>query len=253
MPESSGNISLHSKQSVPVPEVRSIRQSGANAQASPSESFAASEKPQTPIADTAVSSKLLKTNKRMLQHTDSSAAGKTPTDSTKPVEAPISEEAPSAINASKALVQQGIIRCIINRPDGEETTRLRSRPDGSQKSGVWVKGNAWVAQGEVVEVLRKDFVGENGFAFIRTANNTEGFVRSDYIEVESKNCERSSLKKQKQMKHTDDSIAARRASFASIPHASTELSETIDCSPSQVVSRPSRIASSAFFTFFRRI
>ena len=187
----------------PVPDLKSE----AAAQQPPSKRFVACEKPQTPIADSVASSKPVKTNKRSFQHADSSAAGKTLTESTKPDEAPIAEEATTAINASKTHVQQGTIRCIINRPDGEETTRLRSRPDGSQKTGVWVKGNVSVGQGEVVEVLRKDSAGETGFAFIRTANNTEGFVRSDYIGATS----------------------------------IREMADTIDCSPAQVVSDQSTI------------
>ena len=140
-------------------------------------------KSHTLMTDSVASSKPVKTNKRSLQQAvESSAAGKTPTESTKPDEAPIAEEATSAINASKTHIQQGTIsRCIINRPDGEETTRLLSRPDGSQKTGVWVQGNVSAGQGEVVEVLRKDSAGKTGFAFNRTADNTEGFVRYEYI------------------------------------------------------------------------
>ena len=70
-----------------------------------------------------------------------------------------------------------------------------------------MKGNVSVGQGEVVEVLRKDSAGETGFAFIRTANNTEGFVRSEYIGATS----------------------------------NTEMTDTIDCSPAQVVPDQSTI------------
>ena len=217
-----------------MPEFRSTR------------GFVTLPKSQTPIADSVASNKPVKTNKRSLQHADSSAAGKTPTESTKPDEAPIAEEATSAINASKTHIQQGTIRCIINRPDGEETTRLRSRPDGSQKTGVWVKGNVSVGQGEVVEVLRKDSAGETGFAFIRTANNTEGFVRSEHLQsanVETKDFEPRSHKKQN---CTDVSIAAHpnscnKYSLASVSHVNTEMTDTIDCSPAQVVPYQSTI------------
>ena len=95
-------------------------------------------------------------------------------------------------------------------------------------------------QGEVVEVLRKDSAGETGFAFIRTANNTEGFVRSELLQsanVETKNAEPRFHKKQNS---SDVSIAAHpnlcnKYSFASVSHANTEMTDTIDCSPAQVV------------------
>ena len=173
-----------------------------------------------------------KTNKRPSQYLNEKL-----TKSSKPesIEAPPThEEATSAINAPRSHMKQGndgtSAKHVINRRDGEETTRLRNCPDGSSRNGVWVKGNASVGQGEVVEVIRKDFAGEQGFAFIRTANNIEGFVRSEYIQS-------TILEVIKQSTSTDDRIAASHNTFiqsSCIPHASKENTESIDSSQTQV-------------------
>ncbi len=103
----------------------------------------------------------------------------------KPATASKAPAVPKGKPASKTTttkVTDSAIKYVIHRQDGEETTRLRNCPDGSTRNEVWAKGNASVSQGEVVEVLRRDSAGEKGFAFIRTASNTEGFVRSEYIQ-----------------------------------------------------------------------
>lgn len=48
---------------------------------------------------------------------------------------------------------------------------------------MWVDGRHCVADGDIVQVLRLNAEGEQGFAFIRIANNHEGFIRSQLLLV----------------------------------------------------------------------
>jgi hypothetical protein len=87
------------------------------------------------------------------------------------------------------LVNSTIQRCaskdsdhrIVNRQDGQETTRLRCRPENSTRSNVWLAGSTYVQQGEVVIVIRSNACAEEGFAFIRTKDGIEGFIRAEYV------------------------------------------------------------------------
>ena len=192
------------------------------------------------VVNTDDSSKPAKANKRQLQHQESSAADEKQTKSSKGVEAPVPKEAEASSSSSNTHTQSGVATHIIKRPDGEETTRLRNRPDGSQKNNVWVKGNASVSQGEVIEVLRKDSAGEQGFAFIRTASNTEGFVRSEYIHPKTLNSKDFPAHFHKKQKLSDDSIPVLHNSCLKktcvAPPAIKEVPDSIDCSPAQVAS-----------------
>ena len=210
-PESSAEVLLHSHKGVPEIERKK-------------RPFAF----ETPLVEDR-SSKPVKTSKRPFQH----ASSEKPTKSSKSVETtPPPEEAQIAISAPTTHVQQGkdsTARHVINRPDGEETTRLRNCPDGSSRNGVWVKGNASVGQGEVVEVLRKDFAGEEGFAYIRTGNNIEGFVRSEYIQ--------STILEGSQKPTSSHPVLASHKAFITnscIPHVIREEVDSIDCSSTQV-------------------
>ncbi len=71
----------------------------------------------------------------------------------------------------------------VHRSDGNPTTILRCRPDPARKPDVWVKGSPMVSQGETVSVLRMNAVNEEGFAWVRTASGSEGFLRSQYLTV----------------------------------------------------------------------
>jgi hypothetical protein len=212
--------------------------SDTSAKLQPSQPFVESKMHSNQDADTNGTSKHTRTSKRQLQHSKSSAEGEKLSEMNKPVRALTTEKACVVIGTSKnTQVQQGAIQHIINRTDGEETTRLRNRPDGSQKIGVWVKGNALVSQGEVVEVLRKDFVGEQGFAFIRTSNSIEGFVRSEYIQSTTSEAQDLHAKLVKKQKLNDNAFPVSRNSGTKsslIAHASKEATESIDCSPAQV-------------------
>jgi hypothetical protein len=73
------------------------------------------------------------------------------------------------------------MKCFINRPDQSESTMLRCRPDNSTADSVWVQGNSCVAQNEEIELIRLNSVDELGWAFVRTGDNVEGFVRAEYI------------------------------------------------------------------------
>jgi hypothetical protein len=216
--------------------------SDACAELQPSQSVVEPKVPSNQDADTKGNSKPVRTSKRQFQHPTSMTEDESLTKLSKTVEAPTTEKAAVAISTSKTQIQHGALRHIIRRPDGEETTRLRNRPDGSQKNGVWVKGNASVGQGEVVDLLRKDFAGEQGFAYIRTANNIEGFVRSEYIHSTT-----SSENVSKKQKSTDNYIAAMQKPSL-VAHASKDTIESIDCSPVQVVPKLELVQS--FFYLF---
>jgi hypothetical protein len=75
--------------------------------------------------------------------------------------------------------------CSIHRPDEAENTMLRCRPENSEKNSVWVKGKICVAQNEVVDVLRVNSAGETGWAFVKTSENVEGYIRAAYVEAPS--------------------------------------------------------------------
>ena len=60
---------------------------------------------------------------------------------------------------------------------------LRRRAEHSRDDGVWVDGRHCVADGDIVEVLRQDADGEQGFSFIRTAHNHEGYIRSQLLQL----------------------------------------------------------------------
>ncbi len=60
---------------------------------------------------------------------------------------------------------------------------LRRRADRSRDDSVWVDGRHCVANGDIVQVLRQDADGEQGFSLIRTAHNHEGFIRSQLLQL----------------------------------------------------------------------
>jgi hypothetical protein len=74
-----------------------------------------------------------------------------------------------------------MVKAVICRKDGSETTALRCRADNRDDNSVWVAKAAFVSQNEIVDVLRTNAAGESGFAFIRTSKDVEGFVKSEYI------------------------------------------------------------------------
>jgi len=73
-----------------------------------------------------------------------------------------------------------LVRSVV-RNDGQASTRLRLRPDISNGRDVWLPGGAFVEQGEKVIVVRSNADGEEGFAFIRTSQGVEGFIRAEYV------------------------------------------------------------------------
>jgi hypothetical protein len=210
--------------------------SDTTAELQPSLPCADSEMHSNQDADTSGNSKPVRTSKRQLQHPKSSAEGEKLAILSKAVESAAVEKAKVqvVISNSKTQTQQGAVRHIISRTDGEENIRLRNRPDGSQKNGIWVRGNASVSQGEVVEVLRIDFAAEQGFAFIRTANNIEGFVRSDYIRSTTTEAQNNPDKFHKKQKLNDDSTHLSQNPCV-VLNTRNQATESIDCSSPQVV------------------
>lgn len=81
------------------------------------------------------------------------------------------------------LLRQIMVKAAVCRKDGAETTALRCRAENSEDGSVWVAHGACVVQNEIVDVLRTNSSNEDGFAFIRTSKNVEGFVKSDYIQM----------------------------------------------------------------------
>ena len=67
--------------------------------------------------------------------------------------------------------------------DGESSTMLRKRPDSTRDASVWVEGGHCVSDDQVVQVLRLNAEGEQGFAWIRTPEGHEGFIRTDVLRV----------------------------------------------------------------------
>jgi hypothetical protein len=80
-----------------------------------------------------------------------------------------------------APAQRSPLPYIVHRSDGNPTTILRCRPDPARTSDVWVRGNPLVSQGETVTVIRMNAANEKGFAWVRTASGSEGFLRSEYL------------------------------------------------------------------------
>ena len=115
-----------------------------------------------------------------------------------------------------------IIKCPMNRADGCESTMLRCRPENSQKSNVWVQNKVCVAQNEEIEVLRVHAAGEFGWAFVRTAENVEGYLRAEYVGAPSaeileelaakKNCEANGEQHADILGKRDESGQVRRTS-----------------------------------------
>ena len=73
-----------------------------------------------------------------------------------------------------------LVRSVV-RSDGQASTLLRLRPDISKGRDVWLPGGAFVEQDEKVTVVRSNADGEEGFAFIRTSQGVEGFIRAEYV------------------------------------------------------------------------
>ena len=67
------------------------------------------------------------------------------------------------------------------RRDGVGTTLLRSKPDPSRSSDVFVVPSVTVSAGESVTVLRSNAAGEEGWSWVRTAANSYGFLKNDYL------------------------------------------------------------------------
>ena len=74
-----------------------------------------------------------------------------------------------------------ITKCVIHRSDEAESTMLRCCPEDSEHHSVWVKGEICVAPNEEIEVLRVNSAGEAGWAFVRTHENVEGYLRAAYV------------------------------------------------------------------------
>jgi hypothetical protein len=60
---------------------------------------------------------------------------------------------------------------------------LRRRADSSRDDSVWVEGKHCVDNSDIVQVLRHNAEGEQGFAWIRTQCGHEGFIRSELLRV----------------------------------------------------------------------
>ena len=91
---------------------------------------------------------------------------------------------PAALRRLAAARLMSNVACTqheVVRGDGQETTRLRCKPQDSNESDVWHSEGACVQQGERVVVLRLNAASEEGFAFIRTNDGVEGFIRSEYL------------------------------------------------------------------------
>jgi hypothetical protein len=76
------------------------------------------------------------------------------------------------------------LHLVAQRSDDIRGTLLRRRADTSQLSDVWADGKPEVMNGDVVEVLRMNAQGENGFSYIRIATvegPAEGFIQSCYL------------------------------------------------------------------------
>jgi hypothetical protein len=67
------------------------------------------------------------------------------------------------------------------RADNVGTTLLRSKPDSSRSSDVFVVPQAHVGVTESVMVLRSNAAGEEGWSWVRTAANDYGFLRNNYL------------------------------------------------------------------------
>jgi len=76
-----------------------------------------------------------------------------------------------------------MVKAAMCRQDGCDSTTLRRRAENSDVSSVWVAKRVSVSQNDIVEVLRTNAADEEGFACVRTAENVEGFVKTDYIKM----------------------------------------------------------------------
>ena len=63
------------------------------------------------------------------------------------------------------------IVAVHHRADSVGTTLLRSKPDPSRSSDVFVVSQARVGVAETVTVLRSNAAGEEGWSWLRTAAN----------------------------------------------------------------------------------
>lgn len=70
---------------------------------------------------------------------------------------------------------------VHRRTDSIATTLLRSKPDPSRRSDVFVVPNVEVRLGELVTVLRSNATREYGWSWVRTAANNYGFLKNDYL------------------------------------------------------------------------
>ena len=89
------------------------------------------------------------------------------------------------------LGSKSMVKGVVCRSDGAETTLLRCRAENTDESSVWVAKKASVSQNEMVEVLRTNASSEVGFTYIRTGKNIEGFVKSEYIQITKCSIQRS--------------------------------------------------------------
>jgi hypothetical protein len=76
-----------------------------------------------------------------------------------------------------------MVKGVLCRKDGSETTALRCRAENCEDNSVWVAKGACVSQNEIVDVLRTNATGEDGFTFIQTSENVQGFVKSEHINM----------------------------------------------------------------------
>jgi hypothetical protein len=60
---------------------------------------------------------------------------------------------------------------------------LRSRADSSRGDNVWVADHHCVHNNDVVQILRNNAEGEQGFAWIRSRDGHEGFILSEHLRV----------------------------------------------------------------------
>jgi hypothetical protein len=94
-------------------------------------------------------------------------------------------------NSLREQGPQSMVKGVVCRTDGADTTLLRCRAENSDESSVWVAKKASVAQNEIVEVLRTNASSEVGFTFVRTGKNIEGFIKSEYIQIMKCSIQRS--------------------------------------------------------------
>jgi hypothetical protein len=131
-----------------------------------------------------------------------------------------------------------IMKCPVQRDDEAESTMLRCRPENSQKSSVWVAGKVCVAQNEELEILRVNSAGEEGWAFVRTQDNVEGFLRAAYVGAPSHNEATKNANAEGHAEKIDDLKQASRRTSSRVAASSAVPSATLHNFFAKATSKP---------------